>query len=173
MAEPHWTSYVGMGSGLIGSITDISGAIMGYISYRRSNKLKSMDLRLELCKAVSDIHTDSKRLIELMATTSAARQVLWRKRGLQKTPAMKQFTNKVVVDKKKIAKIRESISEDRSVYDKLNIKDLESWLVSVHKFKSEIQNLIDKYSDFSRSDKKECEQIRADHRAMLDRIPDR
>ena len=32
MAEPHWTSYVGMVTGAI-------GAVMGFIAYWRSNKI--------------------------------------------------------------------------------------------------------------------------------------
>ena len=55
MAEPHWAGYVGMVTGVIGAITGIAGAIMGYIGYRRSNKLKSLDLRLELRKSISDV----------------------------------------------------------------------------------------------------------------------
>jgi len=43
MAAPNWVSYVGM-------VTGISGAIMGYISYRRSGQIKALDLRLELAK---------------------------------------------------------------------------------------------------------------------------
>ena len=48
MTDPHWTSYVGMVADIVGAITGISGAIMGYISYRKSNEIESLGLRLEL-----------------------------------------------------------------------------------------------------------------------------
>jgi hypothetical protein len=47
MAEPHCTGYVGIATGIVGSITGIAGEIMGYVSYRRSNNIKALDVRLE------------------------------------------------------------------------------------------------------------------------------
>ncbi len=48
MAEPHWMGYIGMVTGIVGAFTGIADAIMGYLSYKKSSSLKSLDLRLEL-----------------------------------------------------------------------------------------------------------------------------
>ena len=64
MTDPHWTSYVGMATGIVGAITGVSGAIMGYIGYRKSSQNKALDLRLELKKAVANINSDYKILLE-------------------------------------------------------------------------------------------------------------
>ena len=66
MADPHWTSCVGMGTGIIGAITGVAGAIMGYISYKKSSQNKALDLRLELKRAVANINSDFKILHEQM-----------------------------------------------------------------------------------------------------------
>jgi hypothetical protein len=48
MADATWLSYVGAITGVIGTVTGIAGATMGYVGYRRSVKVKALDLRLEL-----------------------------------------------------------------------------------------------------------------------------
>jgi hypothetical protein len=44
-------SFVGVITGVVGTVTGIAGAAMGYVGYRRSVKMKALDLRLELRKA--------------------------------------------------------------------------------------------------------------------------
>jgi len=43
MVNPSWTDYVGAVAGVVGMLTGIFGAIMGYIGYRRSNQIKALD----------------------------------------------------------------------------------------------------------------------------------
>ncbi|QNX60182.1 hypothetical protein [Acinetobacter seifertii] len=40
---------------IVGAITGIAGSIMGYISLQRLSKIKSLDLRLELKKAETQL----------------------------------------------------------------------------------------------------------------------
>ncbi len=51
MPEPAWLSYTGAITGIIGAVTGVAGAIMGYISYRHSESLKALDLRLDWISA--------------------------------------------------------------------------------------------------------------------------
>jgi ribosomal protein L21E len=47
MTDTVWTGYVGM-------VTGIVGAVIGIAAYLRSNKIKKLDLRLELRKGLFD-----------------------------------------------------------------------------------------------------------------------
>lgn len=63
MSDPDWLSYAGV-------ITGIAGATMGYISYRRTGKMKTLDLRLELRKAVNDLRSSVESLPSLLGSTT-------------------------------------------------------------------------------------------------------
>ncbi|RMD18436.1 hypothetical protein EA837_03210, partial [Klebsiella pneumoniae] len=67
MANPSWTDYVGVVTGLVGMMTGISGAVMGYLGYRRSNQIKALDLRLALRKDLGEARESITTLRQLMA----------------------------------------------------------------------------------------------------------
>ena len=167
MAEPHWTSYVGMLTGLIGCCTGIAGAIMGYISYRKSNRLKSLDLRLELRKAISDVHTDLNKQKELIDNANKSRQAVLAARGMSQSGAMEKWKSEVNADKTKIAELFKRAPKAENAYDTLEVRELESELITVHKLKSEIRYLLDKYSEVIRSDDQQRIQIHEDQRTLL------
>jgi hypothetical protein len=66
MADSTWLSYVGVVTGLIGAITGVAVATMGFISYRRSGQMKAQDMRVELRKATNDLRTTVQNLIPLL-----------------------------------------------------------------------------------------------------------
>jgi hypothetical protein len=164
MADPHWSGYVGMASGIIGAITGIAGAIMGYIGYRRSNRIKSLDLRLELRKAVTDVQTDMDRLRTLIDKANKSRQAVFVARGLSRSGPMERWKGEVADDKAKTGELFKRAPKAENPYGKLQMKELESELVAVHKLKGEVKRLLDKYSDVIRSDDEERKQIREDER---------
>jgi len=95
VAEPHWMSYVGMVTGIVGAITGVAGAIMGYLGYRRSDKLKVLDLRLELRKAVSDARVALEQLRELIHTANRSRVNNFAARGLSQSGTMIKWNAEV------------------------------------------------------------------------------
>jgi hypothetical protein len=67
-----------MATGVVGAVTGIAGAIMGYVSFRRSITLKSLDMRLELGKALNNVHaglSQIEKLIERANHSSMAPQI--------------------------------------------------------------------------------------------------
>jgi hypothetical protein len=164
MAEPHWTGYVGMVTGLIGAVTGIAGAIMGYISYRKSNRFKALELRLELRKAVSDVHADLPQLKELIDKANKSRQAVAAARGMHGSGAMEVWKNSIKADKVEMGGLFKRAPKVESTYDTLEIKELESELIAVHKLQGEIRGLRDKYLEAIRSDDENRKQIREDDR---------
>jgi len=126
MADPHWTSYVGM-------VTGIAGAIMGCVSYRRSNSIKSLDLRLELRKAINEVEIRIPQIEKLIKDANKLRKkVASKTRGLY-SGMMVKWEEEVEADKNKLAQLSESVPKSEENYDKLNLQELESKLIEVHK----------------------------------------
>jgi hypothetical protein len=73
MADPHWTSYVGMVTGILGAVTGIAGAILGCMSYKKSNQIKALDLRIELKRALANTVYDFKKLNDQMTQGNKSR----------------------------------------------------------------------------------------------------
>ncbi len=66
MPDPASLSIIGAVTGIIGAIAGIAGFVLGYISYRRSQQIKALDLRLELRKQVSDLRAMVEELPDLL-----------------------------------------------------------------------------------------------------------
>src|SRR3972149_7954160 len=152
MAEPHWAGYVGMVTGVIGAITGIAGAILGYIGYRRSNKLKSLDLRLELRKSISDAHTDLTQLRKLIDEANKSREAVMAARGMFRSGAMEKWKKEVEIDRGKIGELFRKAPKAGTTYDTLNAEELESELVAIHSLRGEINCFLEKYSNAISSD---------------------
>jgi len=90
MPDPHWTSYVGMATGILGTITGVAGAILGYISYRKSKQIKKLDLRIELKRAVTDLNFEYAELIRQMKEGNRSRKAVAAPLGLSNSSMMKK-----------------------------------------------------------------------------------
>lgn len=146
MAEPHWTGYVGMITGLIGAITGIVGAIMGYLGYRKSNKLKSLDLKIELRKNISDAHADLTKLQNLIEDADRSKQQEMARKGLYKSGAMIKWNNELQGNRAKIEKISKILPTTTASYNNRKAEDLESELINIHSLRGDINRILDHYS---------------------------
>jgi hypothetical protein len=155
MAEPHWSNYIAMATGIF-------GANMGYISYRRGTRIKSLDLRLEFRMAVSDVHADLERLRTLVDTANKSRHAVLVSRGMARSGPMEKWKGDIAADRTKFSELFKRAPKAEFPYDKLSMKELESELVAIHTLKGEIRGLLDKYSDVLRADDEERKQLRED-----------
>ena len=103
MADPHWTSYVGMATG-------IAGAIMGYLGYRKANSLKSLDMRLELRKAVTDLTTSYTELNGLIDSANQSRINMAAATGRFRSGMMQLWNSELETDKAAIVQLGEIIT---------------------------------------------------------------
>ena len=157
MADPHWTSYVGMATG-------IAGAIMGYVSYRRSNRIKSLDLRLELRKAINEVEISLSQLGELLEYANKSHKAVASATGSFHSGMMVKWKEEVKADKIKIEQLSARAPKPEENYEKLNPKELESKLVDIHKLQGYLKELRAKYDAAVRSDDENRKQIREDIR---------
>ena len=158
MADPHWTGYVGMISG-------IAGAVLSVISYRKSNSIKKLDLRLELRKEINNANTNLAHLTGLIPYANKSRTAVAAATGNLRSGVMQRWNNELEQDNEQLASITERAPDSEAKYDSLNTKDLESKLIEVHSLQSEINKLVNKYQSAIDSDDSERNHIREDIRA--------
>ena len=147
MADPHWTSYVGM-------ITGISGAIMGFIGYRKVNAFKSLDLRLELRKSVNSSFQKHSELSDLIATSNGSRKATAAAAGMTSSGRMQLWEQEVEKDTKYINELKEQSPEKDESFTSLTTEKLESKLVEAHDLQETLLGLIDKYKSAIEEDNK-------------------
>jgi len=164
MADPHWTSYVGMGTGIVGAITGVAGAIMGYVSYRKSNNLKTLDLRIELPKQINHTKTIHEKLLSLMRDADGSRKAILAALGVFRSSTMDKWSTTYEADTKSLRQQAKKIPDRNATYDNLSQKDLESKIVDIYQIQSSLNNLLDKYSDALAWDDEQRKQLREDQR---------
>jgi hypothetical protein len=167
MAEPHWTAYVAMAAGILGAITGISGAVMGYISYRRSNAIKALDLRLELRRTVNDIESCVSALPGLLDHANQSRQSVAAATGKFHSGAMEIWKQAFDQDMDTFKVLAEQAPSPDGRYDTSTPTELESQLVAAHKLRGKLNELHDKYTAALRADDEERQALRDDMRSRV------
>ena len=111
MSEMDWLDFVGVVSGAIGTITGIIGAIMGYISYRKANSLKALDLRLELTRAATQLRADLSQLGNLIEHANNSRKDVAAATGTLHSGYMVTWNKEIKKDHPAVIKIKSWVDE--------------------------------------------------------------
>ncbi len=157
MADPHWTSYVGMATGILGALT-------GIIGYRKASSLKSLDLRLELKKATHDSLIDVHQIRELINKANKSRQAVAAAKGMRQSGMMEKWKTEVEADKVQLSELLEIAPDSEEDIERYPQSLLESKLVEIHRFQRAVNGLKEKYiAEYQKDDEKRI-QIREDHR---------
>ena len=162
MPTPEWAHYVAMATGVIGALTGISGAIMGYVSYKKSNSLKSLDLRVELRKALNVGHARLQQLAKLIEYANKSRQAVASAKGRYQSGMMEKWKQEVEADNNVLKALTQTMPALDKRYDDLNCNTLESMLVDVHRLHVQLDDLIGKYNAAVRADNEDRNDIRED-----------
>ena len=170
MPDPASLSIIGAVAGIVGAITGIAGFVLGYISYRRSQQIKALDLRLELRKQASDLRAMVEELPDLLQRSRQSRMAVLSATGMLRTGAFevwKAAWESDMVGARALASELPSASDN---YQNSKHRDLEGKLVEVHALASKATGLRDKYLGELVADDKEREHIRADARVRSQRV---
>ncbi|PLZ01972.1 hypothetical protein CY652_13155 [Burkholderia sp. WAC0059] len=132
-------------SGIVGMLTGISGAVMGYIAYRRSNQIKALDMRLALRKDLEEVREAVTTFRELMSSAEGSRRATLAARGLYKSGNMVVWERTLEADRAEVAKIAAAILSEGTDFAALSEAQLETELVAVHKIKTSLSKLVEKY----------------------------
>jgi hypothetical protein len=163
VSDPIWISIIGATTGIIGAITGIAGAIMGYISYQRTEELKSLDLRIELKRAETDIQLIVNELPSQIEFAKRSRQAVLSATGQLRSGIATQLESQWENDLAEAQKMVEKLPISETDYSSFSQNELEKMLVQVHKETRQATLLKEKYDAEVAKDDKERDRIRAQH----------
>ena len=143
---------VGMLTGIVGGASGLIGLFVSIWNVRRVSAIKSLDLRLELRRALED-HALQRNGIEefLDRVFQSHRRVQAVQVGTGGGAARileEEFTN----DKAWLARLLEAAPRARESYQDLSPAQLEEELVAVHRSSGQLKALRDKYNDVLQKD---------------------
>ena len=164
MPDAASLSIIGAVTGIIGAIAGIAGFVLGYISYRRSQQIKALDLRLELRKQVSDLRAMVEELPDLLPRSWESRIAVLSATGLLRSGAFESWKTSWESDTAGARALTNELRSSSDYYEDSKHKDLEDKLVKVHSLASKASRLQDEYLGELAADDKEREHILADAR---------
>ena len=157
MADPHWTSYVGMATGIIGALT-------GMIGYRKASNLKSLDLRLELRKEINSAHSNIKQLDTLINSANGSKIAVFAARGLLRSSMTENWKASVATDENTVQILKNNLPQPEANFQSYSQFELESKLIEIHKINSEIAIFTDKYNGELAKDDENRRTLQEDRR---------
>ena len=162
MPDPASLTIIGA---IVGTITGVAGFVLGCVNARRLRQIKSLDLRLELRRQVSDLHTMTEELPDLMQRSKKSRNNVLAAEGLSRTGAFDVWKTSWNSDMVSVRTLDGELPSANDNFKDSKQRDLEDKLVKVHALASRATRLRDKYLEELATDDKTREHIRADARA--------
>jgi hypothetical protein len=149
---------IGAVTGVIGAITGPAALVLAWISYRRSQQIKALDLRLELRKQVSDVRTVVEALPDLLERSRVSRIAVLAGIGVLKSGAFEIWKAELESDLKTAQALAWEVPDADETYQRSKHQDLETKLVEVHTLAGNAARLRDKYLTELAYDDKERDQ---------------
>lgn len=153
MEDPHWTNYVGMVTGMIGTI-------LGFIGYRTSKGIKSLDLRLELKKTENKFDTEFSSVEKLLEYAKSSHIAVGSALGRSGSGVMKRWEQEYESDKQTLSSLQPKNRYEHKSYDYMSQKTLEKMIAEIHKSTCELEKIKAKYENSVSSDDEERKRIR-------------
>ena len=148
MSDFSWLQPFGAATGLVGTISGLVGAFLGYKGYRRANEVKALDLRLELRRTAVDARAIVGGLPSLLEQANISRRNTFVARGLQGSTMVAEWTKSWNADWKEVTSLKGELpasDNDQTAID--DHRELESRLVSIHRLVNRANQLRTKYEE--------------------------
>jgi hypothetical protein len=142
-----------------GFIIAVFALLVSFASYRRTNTIKSLDLRLDLRRSVVDLRGDLVTLSELLNTAERSRKAVAVATGNLGSGRMKLFIDQIAADRKLALQLPNEIPTSGDNFRSLNAKSLEEQIVLTHQLRGKVSTLIEKYQGSLANDDQERKRI--------------
>jgi hypothetical protein len=147
---------------VVGAVTGIVGCLLGFRNQQRLQQIKSLDLRLELRRRLSDVLTDSRALPDLLRRSRESRQNVAAAKGTLRSGQNEAWCAKWQKDMQEATELPAQIPEED--LSRLLPRALEERLVAVHALARRVEGLRSKYSSELEAADRDRQQLRADAR---------
>lgn len=159
---------VGTVTGIVGSITGPAGCLIGWISYRRSQQIKTLDLRLELRKQLSGVRCEIEALPALLERARASRSAVRAAMGSgQQSGDNLIWKGELENDAKAVQALASELPNANETYQRSKPQKLENKLVEFHALAAKAAQLRNKYETALASDDKDRDHIRTEARRAI------
>ena len=158
--EPSWATYIGTVTGIIGTLTGIAGLIMGWIAYRRSNQIQTVERRLELNKLRNSANVAVVGLVDMLPQAVQSRRAVLNARGVLHSSMMRQFEEQHQRDLERAKDLAAQVPSADESFDSLSVEEIEAKIVQLHRTKEWIDELMRTYSDHLADDDKWRAELR-------------
>lgn len=149
-------------TGIIGAITGPAGCVIGWISYRRSQQIKRLDLRLELRKQMSGVRANIEALPALLERAKSSRSAVRAAMGRgQQSGDNLIWKGELENDLKTAQILAGELPDAMETYRHSKPPELEDKLVDVHALAAKVAQLRNKYETALASDDMDRDYIRA------------
>ena len=155
-------SYVGM-------FTGIAGMITGYLGYRASKTVKTMDLRIELKKQVKTLHQSYDDLLELMRRAEQSRYAVSTAIGVFNSGGTEKWRQDIDAEKVRLKEAFKGYPDENADFLDFSQNRLEQELINIHGKQTELASISKKYASSIQQDDRERSELRADMRERLNR----
>lgn len=153
--DPHWTSYVGM-------ITGVAGMVLAYISYRKSSKVKVLDLRVELRKAITEATAQVLSLTTMLDEAKVSKENIMAAIGKYGSGGTRNWLQEHELDVEKIQTLSRNLPSVENDHRNKSERELENLLIEVHRIHTDLEHLQNKYTESMADDKARSKERRND-----------
>ena len=160
MTNTELIAYVGAITGIVGAITGIAGAVMGYLAYRRSNKQKAIDLRLDLFKALLDLLTECQETEALLLSAKKLRFAMTNRSRQVESSADEHWLDELNLDTKNLQILGLKTTELKIDNNVSKHSELESRIIMIHAMRSDVLALRKKYEKEIYKSEKDLDKAR-------------
>jgi hypothetical protein len=148
----------------VGAVTGIVGSILGYLGYRQSRQIKSLDLRLELRKSVSDLRATVEELPGLLQRARESRAAINAARGILHTGAFEAWKKTWEADIATARGLGAELPGSTDTLHRAGQSHLEAKLAAMHTLAKRSGKLRDKYLGELSEDDRQRDHLREDMR---------
>ncbi|MBB3255888.1 hypothetical protein F4827_000714 [Paraburkholderia bannensis] len=145
----------------IGAVTGIIGAITGGFALWKSYQVKSLDLRLELRKALGNAHHALRSLPDLLDYADGSRHRILAQGG--QGGAALAWEQDLAAARTEIRNIAAELRDEDEDFNALSDKQLEVAIAAANKQVLRLEALVSKYRDAVAADDDRRRDIRREH----------
>ncbi|WP_186204782.1 hypothetical protein [Burkholderia gladioli] len=145
----------------IGAATGIIGAITGSFALWKSCRVKSLDLRLELRKALGEAHHTLRSLPELLDYADRSRRAIYAQGG--QAGATLAWEQALAADRTTIGIVTAEVRDEDADFEALSDKQLEAAIAATHNQVLRLRAFVTKYRDEVAADDDRRRDIRREN----------
>ena len=163
---PAWLSYVSLGLSVLGIVSGCLGTVLGWRGYRRAGKMKTLDLRLELRKADTEIKNLVRALPELLDRAKLSRESILAASGRAQSGAMQFCRDELRKDGEHQQRLAQALPVADPDYRGYAPEALEEELVRRHAALGEAKRIASKYEGWLADDNQARAQVIANRAGL-------